>query len=118
MASIHDGTPVIDREVSLRRLGGNEQLLTSLIGFFLEDAPALLAQLVESIETGDTKKAAHRAHSLKGLAATFEALPFQQFAAEIEALASSGNSSQLAPAIPKLRFEYDRLATELQSLID
>lgn len=118
MASIHDGTPVLDREVALKRLGGNEQLLASLVGFFLEDAPVLMGQLTEAIDAGDTKKAAHRAHSLKGLAATFEALPFQLLAAEIEALASGGNLPQLAPGIQKLHFEYDRLTTELRSLLD
>ena len=36
---------VTDREISLRRLGGDEKLLAALAGFFLEDAPTLMAQL-------------------------------------------------------------------------
>lgn len=117
MASFSDDTPIIDRDVSLKRLGGNEQLLASLIGFFLEDAPQLMDQLDEALQANDLKKVAHRAHSLKGLAATFEALPFQRLAAEIEATAVNGNTAPLVDAISRLRVQYDRLATELKSIV-
>ena len=117
MASINDSVPVMDRDVSLRRLGGNEQLLASLIGFFLEDAPQLMQQLHDAAQEADAKKLAHRAHSLKGLAATFEAIPFQRLAAEIEAMASDGNTQQATQSIAKLEVEYDRLASQLHDLI-
>ena len=108
---------VIDRETSLRRLGGDEHLLAKLAAFFLEDAPEVMRQLGDAHLSGDCKVVAHRAHSLKGLSATFEAITFQKLADEIESLAVAGEDLQINHRIIELKTEYDRLVAQLQLLV-
>jgi len=117
MFSLRQDTPVTNREISLRRLGGDETLLATLAGFFLEDAPALMIQLNHAHDSGDFAMVAHCAHGLKGLSATFEAVPFMQLAAEIESLARAEDHYHVNEAIPRLQAEFDRLAADLRSLV-
>lgn len=107
---------VTDRDISLQRLGGDEKLLATLAGFFLEDAPLLLAQLEEANQSGDLKIVAHRAHSLKGLSSTFEAIPFQEVAAEVESLARAGNQAHVDQSLSPLKSEFKRLVSALEQM--
>ena len=65
---------------------------------------------------GDMTTAAIRAHSLKGLSATFEAIPFTLLAAEVESLARAGDQGRLEQTLPQLKIEFDRLVADLQTL--
>lgn len=115
MITMPHNRAVADREIALRRLGGDEALLRTLVGFFLEDAPTLVDQLHEAIEAGDWGSVALKAHSLKGLSSTFEAIPFMQVAATMEAQASTADQNQLAETGQQLQMEFDRLIADLKS---
>jgi len=117
MHSLFQETPVTDREISLKRLGGDVKLLATMATFFLEDAPGLMNDLDAAVQSGDLKLVVLRSHSLKGLSATFEAIPFRQTAAEIETLARAGDEKFL-DLLPQLKFEFDRLVLDLQALAD
>jgi len=117
MNSLEASIAVTNRAKTLARLGGDEKLLVTLAGFFLEDAPAFMTQLGHAFDSGDFLTIAHRAHSLKGLSSTFEAIPFMTCAAEIEALARAEDLHHLSEAIPQLEIEFDRLVADLQSLM-
>ena len=106
--------PVTNREMALRRLGGDTKLFDTLAGFFQQDAPALMQQLHEAHRTGAVELVFQSAHSLKGLAATFDALPFVEIAAEIESLTRAGNLSASDGLIPSLDYEFSRLVMDLQ----
>lgn len=116
MKSFWQNSDVMNREVSLRRLGGNETLLATLAQFFLEDAPNLMRQLDEAHAAGDLKTVAHRAHSLKGLSSTFEAIPFLNRSREVESMALTGQVSQLDENIRDLKVEFDQLVEQLQKI--
>lgn len=116
MNPLSKSSPVTDREISLRRLGGNEALLMTLAGFFLEDAPGLMAQLDEARHSGHLSLVALRAHSLKGLSSTFEAIPFQEVAAEIESMAKADDQFRVDQLFPQLQIEFERLTMALRSL--
>ena len=105
---------VADREVALRRLGGDEKLFATLIDFFLEDAPALMTELGHAYDSGDLESVWRRAHGLKGLSSTFEAVTFMYLAAEVESLARTADLVPLAEAIPQLKTEFDRLVEHLR----
>lgn len=107
--------PVINASVALRRLGGDQKLFATLASFFLQDAPPLMQQLHDAHRTGVVTVVGQSAHSLKGLAATFEALPFVELAAEIESLARAGDLSVIDGLISPLDYEFSRLVTNLQN---
>ncbi len=85
----------IDIAGGLARLGGNRELYCQLIGFYREDYPALVKDLQNAIEQRDRKKAAHSAHSLKGLAAGVGAVSAEALAHEIEEECPSASFSAL-----------------------
>ena len=114
MISLPTSHIIADREISLRRLGDDEKLLATLVGFFLEDAPVLMTQLGHAYDSCDLEMVAHRAHSLKGLSATFEAVSFMRLAAEIESLARAADQLHLKELLTQLNIEYDRLVSELR----
>ena len=105
-----------DREISLRRLAGNEQLLATLAEFFLEDAPIAMQQLDDAYQLGELATVAHRANYLRGLASTFEAKPFQEIASQIEDLAQSGQRIAIHHKLWILRIEFSRLISALHSV--
>ena len=65
----------------------------------------------------DASVVALKAHSLKGLSSTFEAIPFMQLAATIESQASVADQVSLVEAIPQLQFEFERLINDLKSVV-
>ncbi len=100
---------VADLATALKRLRGDRQLLCELIEFFENDGPALLTVARESLAAGDYVSLERAAHSLKGLAATFEALPAAAAAGVIEEAARE----QRAKALPAL---VELLARQLEQL--
>ncbi len=106
--------PVINHEVALQRLGGDTSLFATLASFFLEDAPGLMEQLHDAYRTGAAELVVQTAHSLKGLSATFEAIPFRRLAEEIEFLARAGNLSTAGALLTQIDHEFGRLVTSLR----
>jgi CheY-like chemotaxis protein len=90
--------PAVDMTAALGRLGGDNELLGDLIGFFLEDAFPLLVGIHEAIEKEDWDNARRRAHSLKGLAANFSALTAVHALQAIETCDPGSESTMLAAA--------------------
>ena len=99
------GIPELDvwyPSVALRRMGGDAELLSSMVEYFLEDSPALLLTLKERIDASDVAEACRIAHSLKGLCANFEAETVTRFGALIEAACASGKFDEASALIPPL----------------
>jgi len=108
---------VIDTQAALRRLGGDEKLLATMATFFLEDAPELLKQLNGALASRDLDTVMHRAHSLKGLSATFDALVFVEIAREVESLAKIKNDSPVIDRkVSELNDEFEKLISALRNL--
>ena len=107
----------IDTEIALQRLNGDRALLASLASFFLEDAPQLVTALHDSIDTNSLPQVVRTAHSLCGLASTFEAKSVTNLTAEIERQARQGETSELAELMHQLDAEFASLIVELQVLV-
>ena len=107
---------VTDREIALRRLGGDVKLLVTLAGFFLEDAPSLMTQLQHAQHLSDLPLVAQLAHSLKGLSSTFEAIPFLLVLRELESIARAEDTLHVEEIMPRLEWEFDRLLADLRGL--
>jgi len=111
-----DQRPVFLREIALERLGGKETLLRDLARLFLQDSPGLLRQIHDGIREGDSKKVERAAHSLKGLAANFEARSATIAAREVEDLARRGALAGSELLIPRLDVEIERLNDALAAI--
>jgi two-component system, sensor histidine kinase and response regulator len=105
---------LIDREAALARMGGSEELLRDMIRFFLEDAPGLLHAAEKGVEDGNAEETTRAAHSLKGLAANFDATRVTDAAARLEEIGRSGHLSEAGKVLVPLR----RAVSELLEVME
>lgn len=95
-------------------MGGDEGLLVNLIGYFREDAPEMLRKLSSAIEKGEAEQASRFAHSLKGLAANYDACFATDLAQEVETSCRQGDLSAAAASLNSLRQRVDELKVALE----
>ncbi len=95
---------------TLSRLGGDRNLLDDMIQFFREDAPDLLEEIRQGLEAGDAEVVRRASHSLKGLAANFEATRTEEAAGKVETDAEQGD-------LNAANTSFDALQREVQSLL-
>jgi two-component system, sensor histidine kinase and response regulator len=112
MAHNSDDKPVIDIPSALVRLGDDHQLLADLIRFFFEDAFLLLAKIQQAAANSDLEQARRSAHSLKGLAANFSALPAVAALQAVETCPHE-NAAELPVLVRAADHEMARLAAAL-----
>ena len=98
-----------DFEIALKRLEGNRELLTDMIGFYREDVPKLFKKLATAIHDENSAVAKRSAHSIKGLSANFEAQRIIEIAASIEILTENQDFQSAADKISILKQEIDQL---------
>jgi CheY-like chemotaxis protein len=108
-------TDVASPQAALARLGGDEELLHELMRMFHVDAPALLDKLRAASQQHDTQAVVRAAHSLRGLAANFDAAPTVDAATAVERLAGEGDHRVLEPALQTLESELAVLCHALDT---
>lgn len=89
--------------------------VVELVQTFLEEAPAMIAELRESLAAGDTERFRRVAHSLKSNSNTFGAVPLGLLARDLE-LAAKERATIEAAKIDGLAREYERAAARLQEM--
>ncbi len=110
----HDtGESVADLSVAIGRLRGDRQLLCELIEFFEDDAPLLLATAHDRFVAKDFAALERSVHSLKGLAATFEAESAVASARAIEEAAREQQSEALPALLVTLTEKFEQLGSFL-----
>jgi len=107
--------PVIYLPAALSRVGGNEQILIDIARFFVEDTPKILDEMAQSLQSRDHQEAARRAHSLKGLAANFDAVACVASAQALEDLCNAQKWDQAEGAFEHVRQEISRVTEALQN---
>ncbi len=105
---------VFEPENVLKRLGDDQRILDTLIEFFLEDYPALLERLQDALRINDAAEATLAAHSLKGLAANFNAHAAVAAAATLEKAGQDQDLASVAEGLPMLTSEFIQLAQSLE----
>ncbi len=111
------GNGSICTEVVLERLNGDRALMAKLAGFFLEDAPRLVETLRADIESGSAPRIAGSAHSLGGLASTFEAKSFTRLTTAIERNCRQGDTSEMTELMQQLDAEFLWLIADLREFV-
>ncbi|MEZ6071290.1 MAG: response regulator [Pirellulales bacterium] len=96
-------------EACLARLGNDVELFHEFIGFFDEDAPRLLEELRRAIATNDGLTVERAAHSLKGLAAHFDAHHLVTVAGAVEAAGRMNDVETARRLLPEIEAGTARL---------
>jgi PAS domain S-box-containing protein len=73
-----------DEELALKHLDGDKELLTDMIGLFLEEMPELLTKLYDVNSQNDLFELANVAHAIKGSVGHFCAYSISEDAARLE----------------------------------
>lgn len=107
---------MLDREVALSRVGGDQELLSEIAVLFLSEYPGQLAALSAAIEAGNATAVERAAHAIKGSMATFGAQPAVQAALQIEQAGRASNLSGVAELLANLQSRLETLHSELASL--
>jgi HPt (histidine-containing phosphotransfer) domain-containing protein len=100
---------VLDSRAAVTRLGGDAELYSDLIEFFLVDAPDLLKDLWRAIEADNTAEVRMKAHALKGLIAGCGGVRAVGVAQLIENTAQSGDPEELPSLAQTMESEIDAL---------
>ena len=99
---------VYDRADALSRIADDEELLTTLIEMFQDDAPRYLAEIDTALAASDWSALGHAAHTLKGVLATFSARSGERIARELEDAAKADQASACVALVPLMHLEVER----------
>jgi HPt (histidine-containing phosphotransfer) domain-containing protein len=112
-------TATIDGETfaALRDATGGD-FVRELVDTFLAEAPAMLADLRESLARGEADRFRRAAHSLKSNGNTFGALTLGTLAKDLELAGVAQVKDRGPSALADLEAEYLRVAASLAALRD
>lgn len=96
---------------------GDDSFLRELVQIYLEDSPLRIAEIEQSLAQGDAVLLTRAAHSLKGSSSNFGATQLRAVSERIERLGHSGVLGEVAPQIPELKAEFDRVKAALEMLV-
>ena len=110
------GAPTINAQIALKRLGGDKVLLHELAALYQVDGPRLLTLLKESLSNGKSAESIRIAHTLRGLAANFEARGLMEAALRVEQLTLSGQLDEGMAALLLVTTHHQELLAALKAL--
>ena len=103
--------------VALERVEGNHELLADMVGLFVGEYPSIAEALQSGLASNDLDQVAAAAHQLKGNLATFAATRGSAAAAELEAMARSGDQAGAEEAWETFLEVFMHLEPELIALL-
>jgi HPt (histidine-containing phosphotransfer) domain-containing protein len=104
---------LLDADMTLERLAGDETLFSVVARAFTRTAPELLASINAALGGNDLKRAFTEAHSLKGAVAAFEAPQVLNSVLNVERHARNDDAAAVAEALPVAQALVQRLLAEL-----
>jgi CheY-like chemotaxis protein len=107
---------LLDTNMTLERLAGDEMLLGKVAVAFIRTAPQLLASISSALAANDLKRASVQAHALKGAVAAFEAPVVFNCVLNVERHAKSEDAPATAAAFRLTQELVGRLLAELLPL--
>jgi HPt (histidine-containing phosphotransfer) domain-containing protein len=104
---------LIDREMALDRLGGDEELWNDIGKLFLQECPHMLSQLQSAVAKGDARAVMETAHSMKGSLGTLGAEEGALLALDLEMMGRNGALTASGEALQRLENMLEALRSEL-----
>ncbi|MFQ5527955.1 MAG: Hpt domain-containing protein [Thermoanaerobaculia bacterium] len=99
----------------IRGIGGDE-LLSKLVGLYLEHTPVRLEEIRRSLLAGDWRRTERAIHSLRSSSVTLGATDLAEHAAELEQLANRKERKALESALPDLESMTRSVLTSMRQL--
>ncbi len=113
-----DELQVWDKDAVLKRVKGKSERLQMLIRLFVEDIPARMDELQQSVAAGDWSRACSAAHGVKGVAANMSGLQLQSTLAKMEAAAKQGSGAEVIELMPLASRQSQRLIDALKAALN
>ena len=104
---------VLDRQLALARVGGDQQLLREIAVLFIHDCPRAFAEIQEAVTRGDAAKLENAAHGLKGSVANFGARDAVEAAFRLEQMGRANQLSEAEGMLGKLQSALSAVCAEL-----
>ena len=98
-----------DRDEMLERLGGDTELMTDVLGVFLEECPRMMQEIRAAVGQGDPLSVRRAAHSIKGALLNISAGPAAAEAKQLEFLGNEERLAETAEVLDHLQAEIERL---------
>jgi FOG: HPt domain len=112
--------PLIDPQTieNLRALNPDDgdEFLREIVTIYLEDTPQRMAELDQSLASGDLPKFTRAAHSIKGSSANVGAMTVRTIAEQLEHHSVQQGLDGVAPLIATLKAEFARVQSEFAKL--
>ena len=105
--------PVIDRELALTNVGGDESLLAAVMESALDEIPTLLPKLRKALDEGNETESQRLAHTIKGAARVIAATKTMKVAEQMEIAAREGDLKTAATGLSPLSTVIDELVETL-----
>jgi two-component system sensor histidine kinase/response regulator len=107
----------VDLGATLERLGGDQELLESVVQMFLAECPSLIANLRAAVLAGDAKSLELAAHTLRGLVANFGAASVCDLAFKLELMSKEGNLADSEAVMTALDADLQNVVAAITSLM-
>lgn len=108
---------IINKEELLEEIDGDWEFLEESVDMLTEDAPALLSEIKEGLDTNNTETIWQSAHALKSMVGNFAAERAFDAAYQVESLGKNGDCSEMTDAVSHLETELELLKSALTELI-
>ncbi len=105
---------VIDWNLARKNTGNDADLLVELVHIFLEECPHSMTEIRQAVAASDAALLRRSAHTLKGSAAIFGALPVVDAALRLEMMGRENNLAAAATELERLEVRTSRLLEVLQ----
>jgi DNA-binding response OmpR family regulator len=112
-----DTDRLLNFNLTLKRLAGEETLLHQVASVFIRTVPQLLSSISAALASNDSERAYAEAHSLKGAVAVFEAPQVLDAVVEVEKHTINGNVAAAEAALTSAQALVERLSVELASIV-
>jgi HPt (histidine-containing phosphotransfer) domain-containing protein len=113
---------MLDREAALARVGGDAEILVSLVDIFFTEIGPMMDSLRTATKNSDALQVERAAHRIKGSVSIFGAVAATETALELEKIGRSGdpkNASEtlalLEQQVAHMQPALEKFRSELQS---
>jgi CheY-like chemotaxis protein len=112
-----DSTPeILNLDLLLARVDGDQDLLQELIEVFLEENPRMLQEVRDAVGRNDAERLKIAAHTLKGAVGNFGAEAPVTAAQQLEIMGKTGTLAQAPETLDRLEASLARLVPALEQL--